>query len=102
MNSAANCLETMESNFASLLNYSGTEALDAANLDIFIMGIQTVSLMSMLYGFYIIMMHILGFRDVRIGKMMAFIMIVVASTVFALPNLAVYIDDAREASQQVL
>tara|TARA_B100000508_G_scaffold140847_1_gene143835 strand:+ start:3025 stop:3723 length:699 start_codon:yes stop_codon:yes gene_type:complete len=102
VNSAANCLETMESNFASLLNYSGTEALDVANLDIFIMGIQTVSLMSMLYGFYIIMMHILGFRDVRIGKMMAFIMIVVASTVFALPNLAVYIDDAREASQQVL
>lgn len=102
VNSSSDCLSDMEENFASLLNYTGEESLDAANLDVYIMGIQTVSLLSMLYAFYILMMHFLGHRDVKISKGMAFWMIIIASTVFAIPNIAVYIDDARQASNRQL
>lgn len=102
VNSSANCIQEMEQNFADLLNYSGQEAIETANLGQFLMAIQIVSVVGMLYGFVILMRHILGARDVKIGKGTAIGMIVVASTLFAIPNVVIFIDDAQDSAGQVV
>lgn len=94
-NNAAACIKDAESKFAQLAEYTNKEHIESANIGLLFGVVQLISLGFFLSSTWMLFLHMIGARDVKLSKGAAIFAMLVSTVLISAPVLVSYIEDFR-------
>lgn len=101
-NNAAKCLQDAETRVESMAQYGNADHIKSANLEIFYGVIQATGLIFFLFSSWTLLQHMIGHRELRLSIKQCLLSMVVASIMFASPNIPAYIEDYKSNQNGII
>ena len=101
-NDASGCISYVEEQLSSVAEYSNNDHIKSANLGVLFGVIQLVSLSFFVGSLWMLVLHIIGVREVKMTVWQSILAMFFSSVLMALPNATTYIKDFKERQNDVI